>query len=378
MAGTWSTPYASARSWSIARLSTSTVIWSESSATSRTSCSFCWQSSAASSDCENTTSLTGPPILSNSLRTAAWSRALRMGMASLYPAAHRGDGAVTVISAGPPLCIARLSASPNCSAPSAENAASWALSAIRMRSFAPGATAKTTTMTGTPRRRAVSSSPAVASSSSAPVKQTIRRSRWTRCAAIAAGRAKPALSRPLDARSSRGATACHASATSARYGPASTVAIVPAGSASPAGRRARALEAVELGDVPVGPVTIPEPRRQLLEDGPDLPGDFHGRSRVTRRLWRADREHGHGRAGRCGHGLGRIEPERHHEVGELQQALVDDLDPDNAQHQRMRIRQRALAAKGHQHGRRQRLHEGAHPRLAGGGTTVQSGEQQGT
>src|SRR5262245_34761813 len=88
MAGTRSTPYASARSRSIARLSTSTVIWSESSATSRTSCSFCWHSSAASSDCEKATSFTGPPILSNSLRTAAWSRGLRMGMTSLYSAAR--------------------------------------------------------------------------------------------------------------------------------------------------------------------------------------------------------------------------------------------------------------------------------------------------
>src|SRR5882672_1800678 len=84
MAGTWSTPYASARSRSMARLSTSTVIWSESSATSRTSCSFCWQSSAAASSCEKTTSFTGAAMRSNSLRTAAWSRGFRIGMASLY------------------------------------------------------------------------------------------------------------------------------------------------------------------------------------------------------------------------------------------------------------------------------------------------------
>src|SRR4029453_908096 len=68
----------------MARLSTSTVIWSESSATSRTSASFCWQSSAAASDWEKTTSFTGPAMRSNSLRTAAWSRAFRIGMASLY------------------------------------------------------------------------------------------------------------------------------------------------------------------------------------------------------------------------------------------------------------------------------------------------------
>src|SRR5712671_5829262 len=84
MAGTWSTPYASARSRSMARLSTSTVIWLESSATSRTSCSFCWQSSAAASSCEKTTSFTGPAMRSNSLRTAAWSRSVRIGMAPLY------------------------------------------------------------------------------------------------------------------------------------------------------------------------------------------------------------------------------------------------------------------------------------------------------
>src|SRR5213594_3038325 len=98
MAGTWSTPYASARSRSMARLSTSTVIWSESSATSRTSCSFCWQSSAAASSCEKTTSFTGPVMRSNSLRTAAWSRAVRIGMASLYPA--RIDPAI--VAASPP------------------------------------------------------------------------------------------------------------------------------------------------------------------------------------------------------------------------------------------------------------------------------------
>src|SRR5438132_10667379 len=84
MAGTWSTPYASARSRSMARLSTSTAILSESSATSRTSCSFCWQSSAAVSSCEKTTSFTGPAMRSNSLRTAAWSRSVKIGMESLY------------------------------------------------------------------------------------------------------------------------------------------------------------------------------------------------------------------------------------------------------------------------------------------------------
>src|SRR5882672_5992844 len=73
-------PYDSARSRSIARLSTSTVMWSESAATSRTSCSFCRHRSAAASSCENTTSFTGPAMRSNSLRTAVWSRSVRMGM----------------------------------------------------------------------------------------------------------------------------------------------------------------------------------------------------------------------------------------------------------------------------------------------------------
>src|SRR6266403_4494980 len=73
----------------MARLSTSTVIWSDSSATSRTSCSFCWQSSGAASSCEKTTSFTGPAMRSNSLRTAAWSGGFRIGMTSLYPLESR-------------------------------------------------------------------------------------------------------------------------------------------------------------------------------------------------------------------------------------------------------------------------------------------------
>src|SRR5204863_586 len=44
----------------MAGLSTSTVMRSSSSATSRTSCSFCRQRSPATSSCEKTTSLTGP------------------------------------------------------------------------------------------------------------------------------------------------------------------------------------------------------------------------------------------------------------------------------------------------------------------------------
>src|SRR5881296_1778258 len=63
----------------MARLSTSTVICSESAATSRTSCSFCRHRSAAVSSCEKATSFTFPEMRSNSLRTAAWSRSVRMG-----------------------------------------------------------------------------------------------------------------------------------------------------------------------------------------------------------------------------------------------------------------------------------------------------------
>src|SRR5438094_3684422 len=63
----------------MARLSTSTVICAESAATSRTSCSFCRHRSAAVSSCEKATSFTFPEMRSNSLRTAAWSRSVRMG-----------------------------------------------------------------------------------------------------------------------------------------------------------------------------------------------------------------------------------------------------------------------------------------------------------
>src|SRR5436309_6659112 len=63
----------------MARLCTSTVICAESAATSRTSCSFCRHRSAAVSSCEKATSFTFPEMRSNSLRTAAWSRSVRMG-----------------------------------------------------------------------------------------------------------------------------------------------------------------------------------------------------------------------------------------------------------------------------------------------------------
>src|SRR5437879_5055215 len=64
----------------MAGLSTSTLIWSESAATSLMSCSFWRQRSPATSSCENTTSLTGPAMRWNSLRTASSSRDWRMAM----------------------------------------------------------------------------------------------------------------------------------------------------------------------------------------------------------------------------------------------------------------------------------------------------------
>src|SRR5438105_2392849 len=89
IAGTWSTRYGSARSRSIAGFRTSTVSLSDSVATSRTSCSFCRQRSPATSSCEKTTSFTGPVSFSNSLRTAARSRSVRIAMAFIIPICPR-------------------------------------------------------------------------------------------------------------------------------------------------------------------------------------------------------------------------------------------------------------------------------------------------
>src|SRR3989442_10927568 len=74
----------------MARFSTSTEILSLSAATSRTSCSFSAQRSAASSDCEKTTSFTGSRSSVKAWRTSLSFCGVRNGMARLYRWAHAG------------------------------------------------------------------------------------------------------------------------------------------------------------------------------------------------------------------------------------------------------------------------------------------------
>src|SRR5439155_22381736 len=109
MAGWRSTPYATARSRSMWRLSTSAVTWSEHSATSRTSRSASTEVSEPRA-LVKTTSLTGPASLASSSRTAVRSRSERMLMASrLYrpggrAARHQVDtGTPATLPAAPPL-----------------------------------------------------------------------------------------------------------------------------------------------------------------------------------------------------------------------------------------------------------------------------------
>ena len=77
----------------------------------------------------------------------------------------------------------------------------------------PSASAMTTI--GARRRVAVGSSESAARNPSPPVKQTTRRSGWTRWAAIAAGSANPVVAGPYEARNSPGATASQDAATAA-------------------------------------------------------------------------------------------------------------------------------------------------------------------
>src|SRR5262245_43892013 len=84
MAGTSVTPYASARSRSMARLRTSTEISSDVATTSRTSDSLRAHDSAAASDWEKTTSLTGSRRARNRSRTWLTFSADRSAMPRLY------------------------------------------------------------------------------------------------------------------------------------------------------------------------------------------------------------------------------------------------------------------------------------------------------
>src|SRR5438093_1730316 len=123
----------------------------------------------------------------------------------------------TEISDGPAAPSARPSAWGNCAALSGPNEVIRKLPASRVRSAMSDALSLKTMMTmRAPMRAAVSSSGVAAASPSIPVKHTTRRSGWTRCAATAAGSAKPAVASPWDTRNSRGATACQSTATSIR------------------------------------------------------------------------------------------------------------------------------------------------------------------
>ena len=140
--------------------------------------------------------------------------------------------------------------------------------------------------------------------------------------------------------------------------------------------RALAPEAIELGDVPVSAGLVTQPLRQLLDDGADIAEDLHRRPPVVERLRRADAEHRRTRPARGRYRLERVEPDSYHEIGAAQQALVDARSAQHAEHQWVRIRQRALGASRRQQRRRQRLGDRAQPLRGAGGATVKAGEQQ--
>ena len=88
-------------------------------------------------------------------------------------------------------------------------------------------------------------------------------------------------------------------------------------------------------------------------------------------------EHWSGRPARGRHGLERVEPDSHHEIGAAQQPIFDAGGAEHAQHQRMWIRQGALGPGRGQQRRRQRLGERAQPLRGPGRATVKAREQQG-
>src|SRR5438876_1936556 len=251
MAGTSSTPYAAARSRSIAGFRISTAIRSVSPAISRTSCSFWRQRSPATSSWEKTVSLTGcAPNRSNSFRTAASSLAVRIAMALIVARrATRGQRRQAATrrsrSAGRAAASAAASARRAATASVAWSASMPTLRATAPRS-APAAPRRRTTI-GSARRAAVSSSPRTRSRPPGSVKQSTRRPGCASWAAMAAGSAKPAVPSAFGTRHSPGATASHPRAAPSMAGQPSTAAMVPAGVSSRAGG------AIRFGPRPAAP-----------------------------------------------------------------------------------------------------------------------------
>ena len=195
--------------------------------------------------------------------------------------------------------------------------------------------------------------------------------------------ARPAP-RPASARRSR---PCASSAAA--------TAIVPAGVASRTTRTtsamggrsrsltlrphaARALEAIELGHVPVGARATAQPRRQLLDEQRDLADDLD-----PRRVLSARRPGRRGEAQQTGSAAGNApsgssaasRPIATARSARWRIASGAGLAPDQPEVQGMRIGKRALAVSGHHDRRGQRLGQGAQPRRHLQGAALASGDE---
>ena len=91
---------------------------------------------------------------------------------------------------------------------------------------------------------------------------------------------------------------------------------------------------------------------------------------------RTEGQHGPSRPAECRHRLERVEANRDDQIGAAHQALLHAGEAEHAEHQRMRIRERALRPRRRHERRRQRFGERPQPLRRIVRSAVDSSEQQ--